>query len=60
MMKSSKSNARALNAGFAQLEKTPPKILESQVETTKAMFTHLGRDILVQRFPKPRSKLDFV
>ena len=60
-MKSSKSNARALNACFAQLENmTHQKSLESHAETTKAMFTHLGRDMLVQRFPKPRSKLDFV
>ena len=63
MMKSSKSNARAPNAGFAQQEKTPQKSLEGHAETTAAMFTHLadlGRDLLLQRFPKPRSKLDFV
>ena len=60
MMKSSKSNARALNAGFAQLEKTHQKIVKDHAETTKAIITHLGRDLLVQRFPKPRSKLHFV
>ena len=41
-MKSSKSNAHAPNAGFAQLEKTPQKSLEGHAETTTAMFTHLA------------------
>ena len=59
-MNSSKSNARAPNAGFAQLEKTHQKTLKGHAEMTKAMFTHSGRDKLVQRFPKLRSKLDFV
>ena len=60
MMNSSKSNARAPNAGFAQLEKTHQKTLKGHAEMTKAIIAHLGRDLLVQRFPKPRSKLHFV
>ena len=36
------------------------KTLEGHAEMTKAITAHLGGDLLVQRFPKPQFKLDFV
>ena len=42
---------RARSKGWLRLEKTHKKSIEGHAETTKAMFTHLGRDLLVQRFP---------